>query len=133
MCSTCHLLDGVTDQGLFWQGVLLTVSNPLSIVFWGSVFSAQVVQNKLNKMQLLLFGLGCVLSTLVFLSFVSLLGMVLKSFIPKTAIAVLNSAVGLILIFFGIKLLIRKNTGSLSVQNIITITGETEKKDTSER
>ena len=50
------LFSATTHATIFIQGLLLTASNPLTIIFWGGVFSAQVGENnyvncnsKLNK------------------------------------------------------------------------------------
>ena len=96
--------------GLFWQGVLLTASNPLTILFWGSAFAAQTVQNGWNRRQLGFFAVGCVASTLLSLSAVAALGSVLGGVLPETVIRVLNALVGAALIVFGLKLLLKKET-----------------------
>lgn len=102
------LFSNLTNKNIFIQGLLLTSSNPLTIIFWGSVFSTQILENNYNKTQLIYFGLGCVLSTLTFLSFVSYSGSILNEFLPQIIIQILNIAVGAILIYFGIKLFIKK-------------------------
>jgi len=95
-------------QNLFIQGLILTASNPLTILFWSGVFSAQVSDHNLTKKQLTLFGAGCVLSTLAFLSVVAVLGCTISSFLPSIIINVLNAVVGLLLILFGIRLFLKK-------------------------
>lgn len=94
---------------LFLQGIILTASNPLTIIFWGGVFTTQIADNNLTRFQLFLFGAGCVLSTLIFLSGIALFGYFIGSFIPGIVIKILNILVGAFLIFFGIKLLVKKN------------------------
>lgn len=102
------LFKKVTNHNIFIQGLLLTASNPLTIIFWSGVFSSQVIENELNKKRLYFFGFGCVLSTLVFLSIVALSGSILKEFLPDKIILIFNVIVGSILILFGIKLLFKK-------------------------
>ena len=97
-----------TSQNLFLQGLLLTASNPLTIIFWSGVFSAQVAENKLNDRQLRLFEIGCVLSTIFFLSLVAALGNIFSGFIPLNIIKMLNILVGIVLIGFGLKILLNK-------------------------
>lgn len=99
------LFSDAGRQGIFWQGILLTASNPLTILFWGGVFSTQIIDNQLTPKQLFYFGIGCVLSTILFLSSVSVVGSVLNLFLPKIVIQILNVLVGGVLIFFGIRLL----------------------------
>lgn len=102
------LFSNITNQNFFIQGLLLTASNPLTIIFWGGVFSTQVSENNFNKKQLILFGCGCILSTLSFLTIVSFCGNMLSRFLPQIIIQILNVMVGAILIYFGVKLLLKK-------------------------
>jgi len=102
------LFSKSTSQNLFLQGLLLTASNPLTIIFWSGVFSAQVAENKLNDRQLRLFEIGCVLSTIFFLSLVAALGNIVSGFIPINIIKMLNIIVGLVLIGFGLKILLNR-------------------------
>lgn len=102
------LFSKVSNQNFFIQGVLLTASNPLTIIFWSGVFSTQVIEYNLTKKQLVLFGIGCVLSTLLFLSIIAFSGSVLSSFLPQSIISVFNIIVGFILIYYGIRILYKK-------------------------
>lgn len=98
----------VNSQNIFIQGLLLTASNPLTIIFWSGVFSTQVIENNLNKNQMIFFGMGCVLSTLLFLTAVAIGGSILSGFLPQILIHMLNIIVGILLIFYGIRLLLKK-------------------------
>jgi threonine/homoserine/homoserine lactone efflux protein len=102
------LFSNATNQNFFIQGMLLTASNPLTIIFWGGVFSTQVAEHKFSKKQLIFFGFGCILSTLFFLTIVAFCGSILSGFLPQIIIKILNVIVGAILIFFGIKLLLKR-------------------------
>ncbi len=42
----------------FTSCFILTISSPLSIVFWGSIFSAKAIEKNYLKKQLIIFGLG---------------------------------------------------------------------------
>lgn len=103
--------NGGSGQSLFIQGLLLTASNPLTIVFWGGIFSAQVMERELDNVQLFFFALGCVLATVVFLTAVAFLGSMVRDFLPQLVIRILHMAVGGLLIFFGIRLLLKKESG----------------------
>jgi threonine/homoserine/homoserine lactone efflux protein len=94
--------------GYFVQGLVLTAANPLTIVFWSGMFSAQMVRYQWNRRQLFLFAAGCVLSTLLSLTAVAALGSTLGDFLPPVVIQILNVAVGVMLIFLGFKLLLEK-------------------------
>ena len=93
----------------FISGFVLTASNPLTIVFWSGVFSAKVAAEKMNKKDLYLFGLGAVLSTLIFLTLVSFLGSITNKFLPMIVINILNGIVGAVLIFFSIEMFRKKD------------------------
>jgi threonine/homoserine/homoserine lactone efflux protein len=93
----------------FISGILLTASNPLTIVFWSGVFSARVAAEKMNKKDLYLFGAGAVLSTLIFLTLISFLGSITNKFLPMMVINILNGIVGALLIFFSIEMFRKKD------------------------
>ena len=103
------LFSNISGKSLFIQGLLLTASNPLTILFWSGVFSTQIIEHKLSRGQLVQYGGGCVLSTLLFQSLVAVLGTVLGSFLPELVMRILNALVGLVLIFFGLRLLVKKD------------------------
>ena len=103
---TLFYSDGV--RNIFLKGLLMTASNPLTIIFWSGVFSSQVIQHGLMKQQLIWFGFGCVLSTLTFLSLVAVLGKIVGSFLPLGIITGMNVVVGGLLILFGIRLVLSK-------------------------
>lgn len=97
------------EENIFLKGLLLTASNPLTIIFWSGVFSGQVIQNKLDHSQLFQFGLGCIFSTMSFLSAVAFTGNMISGFLPQSIIAGLNVMVGSLLIGFGIRLIFTKD------------------------
>ncbi len=96
------------SDNVFLQTVFLTISNPLTVIFWAGVFSTKIIEENLKKKDLYPFGLGALLSTLISLSVVSLAGSFTKSFLSSGVIDALNLAVGLLLIYFGIRLLLKK-------------------------
>jgi threonine/homoserine/homoserine lactone efflux protein len=102
------IFSGASGANLFVQGFLLTASNPLTIVFWSGVFSAQIAENHWDRAGLAAFSAGCVLSTLVFMSLTALLGRLCAGFLPPAAIRILNALVGAALIYYGIRLLMKK-------------------------
>ncbi len=102
-------LFGVASGNPFWRGFVLTVSNPLTILFWGGVFTAQIAQHHWNRRQLSLFAGGCVLSTLLSLSLVAIIGSGVSGFLPEVAIQILNGLVGAALIAYGLRLLMKKD------------------------
>ncbi len=106
--SSIKFLENMTAKNLFAQGIIITAANPLTIVFWSGVFAAQIAQNNWDKKQIAYFAAGCVSSTLIFLTFIAILGSLTKSFVPSDLIKILNIAVGIAVIIFGVRLLIKK-------------------------
>ncbi|HWR19587.1 MAG TPA: LysE family transporter [Clostridia bacterium] len=103
------LFSNASNENLFVQGLLLTASNPLTIIFWSGMFSTQMIENKWNKKQLFFFAVGCVMATITFLTVIAFLGSILSGFLPQVIVQFLNVAVGIVLIFFGIRLLCKKD------------------------
>ncbi|MGL4403803.1 MAG: LysE family translocator [Fusobacteriaceae bacterium] len=87
----------------FFKAFFLTAANPMTILFWIGVFSTKLSHANLGKKETGSFTLGALLATLIFLSFISFMGTVTNSFLSSEALNFLNSAVGLVLIYFGIK------------------------------
>lgn len=97
------LFSDVSGNNVFMEGLLLTASNPLTIVFWSGIFSTQVIENQYSRKQLQWFGCGCVLATIVFLSFIGILGTIISDFMNQKVIDMLNGLVGVVLICYGVK------------------------------
>ena len=93
---------------IFIQGLILTLSNPITIVFWGSVLTTKIIDDGLKKKELVIFSIGLVSATFFFLTFIAVLGTILSGFIPESVSNILNVIVGLLIIFFGIKMLVKK-------------------------
>ncbi|WP_088185760.1 LysE family transporter [Desulfosporosinus sp. FKA] len=93
----------------FVEGLLLTASNPLTILFWTGLFSAKLVDEKLTRKEIYMFGLGSVLSTILFLSIIAFIGSVTRQFLPSEIISILNLVVGIILIYFAFRMIIKSN------------------------
>jgi len=96
------------SSSAFIQGIILTLSNPITIVFWGSVLTTKIIEEKFKKKELAVFSVGLVSATLLFLTTVAVLGMILSNFIPDMVSKILNVIVGLVIVGFGIKLLVKK-------------------------
>ena len=93
----------------FISAFLLTVSSPLTIVFWTSLFATKAIERGYAQKQLIYFGATAGLATLIFLgSSVTLLS-IFRASIPMALLRILNTAVGLLLILYGITRLY-KNT-----------------------
>jgi threonine/homoserine/homoserine lactone efflux protein len=100
--------SAVTGAGTFLSALLLTSSNPLTILFWAGVFSAKVVAERYGRSELWFFSLGCVGATVAFLSAIVLAGVLLGRALPDRALVGLNVAVGLALLYYAARLGLRR-------------------------
>ncbi len=80
---------------------ILTISSPMTIVFFTSLFSAKAVEYNFNRKDLLLFGLGTGLATLIFMGTSVVLFSFVKGTVPAVIIRSLNILVGCLLIAYG--------------------------------
>lgn len=96
------------SSSVFLHAIILTVSNPLTIIFWAGVFSAKISEENMRQKDIYAFGLGALLSTVIFLALVAIGGSLTKTFLPSEIIEVLNLAVGFMLIYFGIRMVMKK-------------------------
>ena len=97
-----------TSSSVFIQGLVMTLSNPLTIAFWGSVLTTKIIEEQFDRKELLVFSCGLVSATLLFMTFVAALGTVLSNFISPAVANVLNIFVGALIIYFGLKMLLKK-------------------------
>ena len=85
----------------FLSCFLLTLSSPLTIVFWSSIFVSKAIENNYKQTELVLFGFGSGSATFIFLSIVFCILNFIKKEIPISLITGLNIAVGLVIIMYG--------------------------------
>jgi len=91
-----------TPINSFLSCFLLTISSPLTIVFWGSIFTAKAIEMGYQREELVRFGIGAGFATFVFLSISMLLISTFKTNIPAIIIQFLNCGVGAVLMYYGI-------------------------------
>ncbi len=86
-------------------GIALTLTNPLTILFWAGVLGAMMSTRTFDQTGgMALFATGCVTATLVFLTVVALAGHLLERLLNDRLVLWLNRAVGLFLFGFAVKL-----------------------------
>lgn len=86
----------------FAAAFILTLSSPLTIVFWAGVFAARTAECSFTGRERLLFGLSAGLATPLFLgASVTLIGC-LKTAIPLSLVRYANGLAGLVLMVYGI-------------------------------
>jgi threonine/homoserine/homoserine lactone efflux protein len=87
----------------FSTAIILTASNPLTILFWTGIFSTKISQQKSERHLIPFFALGCVWSTLIFLTLVCITGSLLHYIFPGKLMKVFTGLVGLWLIAYAVK------------------------------
>lgn len=99
-------LDFHAEQSMeiiFVKTLVLTLSNPLTILFWAGVLSTKLVEEDMKQKDMYSFGIGAVLSTIFFLTIISILGTFLFIFLEPVVLKGLNVIVGIVLVAFGIR------------------------------
>jgi threonine/homoserine/homoserine lactone efflux protein len=94
--------------------LVITVSNPLTVLFWTGVFATRIVSEGFGRREMILFGAGAVLATMLFLGILALIVGSVHLLLNEKVIKVLNVMVGLVLLGFGIKMLFTKRLVSPS-------------------
>lgn len=80
---------------------LLTISSPLTIVLFTSLFAVKAMEYKYTKYQLFLFGLGTGFATFLFMGSSVIVFTSIKGAVPIVLIKILNSLVGILLVVYG--------------------------------
>lgn len=94
----------------FVSVLILTLSSPLTIVFFTGLFTAKAIEYKYTKNQLYLFGLAVGSATLLFMGTSVIIFSLLKETIPLIVIQSLNIIVGIVLIGYGLIRIIKTYT-----------------------
>ena len=109
------IIKGMIDNGLsatvdiksvsllssFLSVFFLTISSPMTIVFFTSIFTAKAVEYNYTKRELYIFGFSVGSATFLFMGLSVILFSLLKQSVPIALIQVLNLLVGVILIGYG--------------------------------
>lgn len=86
----------------FIKAFFLTLSSPLTILFWTSIFTAKTIELSLTKKELLAFGLGAGTATIVFLTVIVAIVSFVKGAVPILIIQILNITIGAVIFIYGI-------------------------------
>lgn len=86
----------------FLSTFLLTISSPLTIIFWTGVFASKALERGYSRKDLVPFGIAAGLATLIFMGISITALSYLKYALPVTLIQVLNRIVGGVLILYGL-------------------------------
>lgn len=99
----------VTVSSAFMASLILTASNPLTIIFWTGVFSTKIANEGFKKNELILFGIGAMSAALIFLGVMAIIVGSVHLLISESLIKVLNMIVGIVLIGFGVTNMIKQH------------------------
>lgn len=86
----------------FLSVFFLTISSPMTIVFFTSIFTAKAVEYNYTKKELYIFGLSVGSATFLFMGLSVVLFSLLKQSVPIALIQSLNLLVGAVLIGYGV-------------------------------
>ncbi len=85
----------------FFSVFFLTISNPITIVFFTSIFTAKAVELNYTKRDLYIFGFSVGSATFIFMVFSVVVFLLTKQYMPLALIQILNLFVGMVLIGYG--------------------------------
>ena len=85
----------------FMSVLFLTISSPMTIVFFTSLFATKAVEYNYTKRELIIFGLSTGSATFIFLGTSVILFSVIGGAIPFIVIRLLNILIGVLLIGYG--------------------------------
>jgi threonine/homoserine/homoserine lactone efflux protein len=91
----------------FVSTFFLTISSPMTIVFFTSLFAAKTVEYNYTKRELFIFGFATGLATLIFMGSSVILFSLIKETIPTILIQTLNLIVGGLIVLYGVLRLIK--------------------------
>ena len=100
----------------FTSAFVLTISSPLTIVFFTSLFAAKAVELNYTKRELLIFGLSTGSATFLFMGASVILFSIIGGVIPVMLIKLLNILVGLVLIGYGTIRLVKVTQASKAIE-----------------
>ena len=99
---------------------ILTISSPMTIVFFTSLFTTKTLEYNYTKKELLIFGLGTGFATFLFMGSATLIFSLFKGSVPLLLVQVLNFVVGGLLIGYGVFRLVKvlRRDKSLSAMSV---------------
>ncbi len=96
-----------TIASAFLSSFLLTISSPLTLFFWSSIFAVKAIEKDYDKREITIFGIGAGLSTLLFLGATVTMISMLNTSLPQDLVAILNIVVAAVMIGYGLIRLLR--------------------------
>jgi threonine/homoserine/homoserine lactone efflux protein len=81
---------------------VLTISSPMTILFWTGLFSAKISERGYSRANLYVFGAGALLCTLFFMTLAVFAFSLVGAVIPPLVARILNGAVGAVLVVYAV-------------------------------
>jgi threonine/homoserine/homoserine lactone efflux protein len=91
---------------------VLTVTSPLTIVFWTGIFSAKAIEYGLSQRQLAAFGIGAGFATFLFMFSTMAVISRYSARIDMNIVRILNGVVGAVLLYYAVSRLVKLFSGS---------------------
>jgi threonine/homoserine/homoserine lactone efflux protein len=106
-----HVINSNSLQGhdLFFWLFGLTIVNPITIIFIMGIFSLELSKRSMNLKESSIFALGFLLATPLFMIFIVLVGGLIGKVLPVLVVRILNSIMGFVLVFLGMRNIFFKN------------------------
>lgn len=96
----------VKERNSFLYGIKLTLTNPLTIIFWSGILGTLIAGGELVGISnIFAYSIGCIASTILFLGLISIGGGYASRLLKPNVIKIMNAGVGLYLIYFGMNML----------------------------
>jgi len=96
------IINSTNTLSSFLSVFFLTISSPLTIVMWTSIFTAKTIEYNYSKKELFIFGLSTGLATFIFMGSSVVFFSFVRELVPLILIKALNGLVGLLLIGYAI-------------------------------
>jgi threonine/homoserine/homoserine lactone efflux protein len=87
----------------FTSVFLITIFNPMTIVFFSGMFTAKAIEYNYSKKQLALFGFGTGFATFAFMGLSVIIFSSVRGLVPGDIMLILNGVVGVLLVGYGIQ------------------------------
>jgi len=92
----------------FLATLLLTASNPLTILFWSGIFSQKILKQQWQKRRIFVFSIGCLSATIIALGGLAGFTAAISLIIPALVMDLLNIGVGVLISGFGFKMILSR-------------------------
>jgi len=95
-------INSISLVSSFLSVFFLTISSPMTIIFFTGIFTAKAVEYNYTKKELWIFGLAVGSATFLFMGLSVIIFSMLKQKVPIILIQSLNLTVGIVLICYGL-------------------------------